>query len=374
MQKEILMRQHQNILARTLRRTLAILVGANGLMLALSGTAAANCSGTSATVPVRLPATITVPIDAKVGSRLIQWAEGPEPTNYFRCSGYHSIGMGAHSPGMIDSGVKLSIYGNGVDPMVPVWKTNVPGVGIAIIVKTFLGACRWGSYGGSKNTSEIQFTGSCGQSTNVDLGARIGATLVKIGDITPGVINPMTVAYLGPVGVPTPAHMYRPISSHRIRFVTAPVTIVAQTCQIMTPNMSVNLTPNGGVPSSAFTGPNTTSPPVPFSLRLNCSSNLARLAVTFTDIRNPNNRSNILPLSDESSASGLGVQILHENTPVNFGQDSRDPANPGRIALRQVTGSEKLINLPFTGRYIQTGETATPGSANANASFTFSYQ
>jgi len=73
----------------------------------------------------------------------------------------------------------------------------------------------------------------------------------------------------------------------------------------------------------------------------------------------------ILGLKPDSTASGVGVQVLQEDgTPMAIGQ---------RVRLNRVTNGTTLV--PLKARYVQTGEQSPEGgSADSAASFTVTYQ
>lgn len=159
-------------------------------------------------------------------------------------------------------------------------------------------------------------------------------------------------------------------------FLNSRITIAPQTCQVATPSIVV---PMGSLKSSTFTRVGSTSPSVPFTLRLNCSGVAAKVLATFTDARNAGNTSDTLALTSASTAAGVGVQILRNtgggNTPIRFGPDSAEAGNTNQIVLFTATGADiGPTDVALTARYIQTAATVTPGSANGIATFTMSYQ
>jgi hypothetical protein len=56
-------------------------------------------------------------------------------------------------------------------------------------------------------------------------------------------------------------------------------------------------------------------------LDLNCTAGL-KVGVTLTDATNPSNTSTTLNLSPDSTATGVGLQILKGSTPIAYGADS----------------------------------------------------
>jgi type 1 fimbria pilin len=110
----------------------------------------------------------------------------------------------------------------------------------------------------------------------------------------------------------------------------------------------------------------------PFNLALNCDPGV-NVAVTLTDATTPSNRSSTLTLTADSSASGVGYQISYANVPVLFGADSAAVGNANQISVSSSPTAGGVFTVPLTASYIRTG-TVVPGSANARATFTMSYQ
>jgi type 1 fimbria pilin len=111
--------------------------------------------------------------------------------------------------------------------------------------------------------------------------------------------------------------------------------------------------------------------PQAFSLALTCTAG-ATVLITLTDNANPANRSTALQLTSDSTAQGVGVQILNNSgTPVAFGPDSATPGNLNQWKAGTSPNGQLLV--PLTARYVRTG-TVSPGTVRALATFTLSYQ
>lgn len=105
---------------------------------------------------------------------------------------------------------------------------------------------------------------------------------------------------------------------------------------------------------------------------LNCDPGV-KVYTTLTDVSTPLNTTTTLSLSPDSTAQGIGYQILYNATPVNFGVDSSVPGNPGQFVLMPVPTTGGVLSVPLTARYIRTGKIGS-GSVNGKATFTMSYQ
>jgi type 1 fimbria pilin len=64
------------------------------------------------------------------------------------------------------------------------------------------------------------------------------------------------------------------------------------------------------------------------------------------------------------SASGVGVQLLYNSAPVPLGT---------RMTIA-TTSADGAYDIPLKARYIQTAAQIVPGKADANATFTMTYQ
>ncbi|AMS17603.1 fimbrial protein [Pseudomonas chlororaphis] len=146
-------------------------------------------------------------------------------------------------------------------------------------------------------------------------------------------------------------------------------------CSLLTPNISVSL---GKVSISSMTGPGVTTSSSPLEIRLKCSGgnegSTTRMFLTLTDAVSPGNRSsNLSLLPGPATASGVSVQILRgDGTPVSYGPDSAETGNPNQWQVGEF--GNVMVIIPFKARYIQTATSVRPGSANAAATFTMSYQ
>ncbi|AMM14450.1 hypothetical protein AX768_10405 [Burkholderia sp. PAMC 28687] len=147
-----------------------------------------------------------------------------------------------------------------------------------------------------------------------------------------------------------------------------PFEVGVQTCTVTTPSINVDMprAHTRDLPTVNSTYGDTT-----FNMGLNCAAGI-KVAMTITDASQPNNTSTTLSLGHDSTASGVGYQIVNGGVPIAFGQDSAvtGTANQFVIVPLSVSGA---YSIPLVGRYVRTG-TMVPGSAKAYATFTMSYQ
>jgi len=100
----------------------------------------------------------------------------------------------------------------------------------------------------------------------------------------------------------------------------------------------------------------------------------AEAHVTLTDATNTGNRSNVLTLSPDSQAKGVGIEVLKGDTVLAYGPDSNATGNLNQWHAGTISTGMSTFSIPLTARYVQTDPVVTPGSANGRATFTMSYQ
>lgn len=146
------------------------------------------------------------------------------------------------------------------------------------------------------------------------------------------------------------------------------VTINNKTCSVLSSSLAVNL-PAANVNNFPVLG--STSSPTPFTIPINCATS-TNVYMTFTDLSNPAQTSSVLSASPSSTSSGLGLQLQRNgNQTIYFGPDSN---LPGTVNQFLALGNAINVNsLSFTASYIRTGA-VSPGTLNAAATFTMSYQ
>ncbi|AOJ18065.1 fimbrial protein [Burkholderia cenocepacia] len=147
------------------------------------------------------------------------------------------------------------------------------------------------------------------------------------------------------------------------------------TCKVATPQVSV---PMGSVSLAMFKGVGATTFTRPFDISLTCSGGSngtsTKAFVTLSDVTAPGNTSTTLSLTKDSTATGVGIQVLKDNVLLGFGPDSAAVGNMNQWYAGTVAQGQAQLRIPLSARYVQIAEKVTPGSANARATFTMSYQ
>ena len=148
------------------------------------------------------------------------------------------------------------------------------------------------------------------------------------------------------------------------------------TCTITTPSITVPLL---NPSTTTFRGVGSTFGIRPFQIGLTCTGGSTGTStntyITFTDMNQPGNTSTTLSLEKASgTASGLGLQILNNGTPIGYGPDSSATGNTNQWKVANIAQGVSSYVIPLSVRYIQTGSTVTPGTVTGRATFTMSYQ
>jgi type 1 fimbria pilin len=230
------------------------------------------------------------------------------------------------------------------------YATNIDGIGVRFYDGTPTGR---GAYFGPGNSGS--FAGQWGFGNNV-----FGAEIVRT---KPTGVGPssgtLTVAASGTFSLDG-------LLVATIQISTTEVSV--QTCTVTTPSINVEM-PRAR--ASDLPAINSTSGDTNFNMGLTCAAGV-KVAMTITDASDPGNTSTTLSLGHDSTASGIGYQIVNNSVAVAFGPDSASAgtANQFVIVPQSVSGT---YSVPLSGRYIRTGK-IQPGSANAYATFTMSYQ
>ena len=146
-------------------------------------------------------------------------------------------------------------------------------------------------------------------------------------------------------------------------------------CKVATPLIAV---PLGKVSTSAFSVIGETSSPRSFSITLSCSGGAEGISVfpfvTLTDVVHPENATDILSLSTQSTASGVGIQVLHDQDILKFGPDSSSPQNINRWSAGEIKQGMGVYQIPLRARYVRTAAPLRPGKADGQITFTMSWR
>ncbi|QIX98036.1 fimbrial protein [Cedecea sp. FDAARGOS_727] len=136
-------------------------------------------------------------------------------------------------------------------------------------------------------------------------------------------------------------------------------------CSVSNSNISVTM---GKAKNTDFGTPGSTSGDADFAIDLNCdASTHINLTLAPGNAGAADAAKGILNIDNSGAgktASGVGVQVMYNNAPL---------ALNSRIAVA-TTAADGTYAIPLKARYYQTQPAVTPGIANANATFTLTYQ
>ncbi|EBC7388299.1 adhesin [Salmonella enterica] len=109
------------------------------------------------------------------------------------------------------------------------------------------------------------------------------------------------------------------------------------------------------------------------NISLKCQTGVSVFA-TLTDATTPSNISNVLTLTPESTATGIGLRLYKNNdsSPLSFGPNSPIKGNLNQWKLS--AGTESMPSVVLRANYINTNGSPTAGTVNGVTTITFSYQ
>jgi type 1 fimbria pilin len=246
----------------------------------------------------------------------------------------------------------VTVNGTPVPGNPTIFKTNIEGLGIRFHAsKDWQGA-----------VTLAPFSETLGPISSLT-----GTYLLRAEEVVYGVLGSGTVTSLPSMNITFSGSCVPTIS--RNQFIRPGTRITLRSCNVTTPTVLVPMAP---IRLSDLPAVGSTAGTTSFGLDLNCSRSIA-VYVTLTDVSNPANRSTTLGLAAGSSASGIGLQILNDQTLIAYGPDSPLAGTPNQW----MTGGYSLAGatkIPLKVRYVRTGSSMSSGSVLSRATFTMSYQ
>ena len=232
----------------------------------------------------------------------------------------------------------------------PVYQSGVTGVGVGMVAQDRDG----GAYVGVGGQATLR----SGENPGIpSWGVRGRLFFFVTGNIQGGLLPGQTLASL---------NVYTANRVHDIQIGNTRIGPPRKpTCLVSTPSLAMRL---GEVSIRQFDGIGSVAGSTTQAISLECSGGTGAaldVSVTLTDQSNPSNRSDRLSLAAGSTASGVALQLLHNNQLLSYG----DPN--GWLAGSTDNG---VFQIPLTARYIQTERLIRPGTANGLATFTMSYR
>ena len=333
---------------------MGLLAGLGLIGLSSGAQATTTCTGTARTVTVPMPASVSVPRDAAVGSLLGGWVATVAEPNWWTCSSNVQEPIGAAFRTLVTGASGVTIVDNGAT--YPVYDTNLPGVGIAMGAKVYSNGCGWQPdwvpVTGSRQTGQL-----CNSTELRPNGGQLRAVLVKTGPIVSGVVGPTSVAQ---------AQSYANGAWDTAMIVTLFTTatqVTVLSCQ--TPDVLVTMPPSK---TADFGGVGSTTPSKTFAIGLNnCPAGLGMIKYQVDAVTAIVNSANsVVALDGTSTATGVGLQLLD-------GAGNVFPLGTPRTLTGYNAAAGGDYSIPLRARYYQTGPRVGAGSANTGMTFTMSY-
>lgn len=305
----------------------------------------ASCSissGSSASLVFNIPA-ITVPVDTPVGTVLYS-GQLTSPNVGVKCNATGNIYQGYKS-------ITSSDYVSG-NPLIGVYATNVPGVGIrATWVNSGSASFANGSYikPYGMGTSKVG-----NMSYNLVFNALV--ELVVTGPIKSGDLDVTSLQA---------EWNYDGALVATIMFVGSTINVTGTSCDLVEKNLVVNMRPIN--PDDFVFNSATGVTNDPFYIELvKCNAGIS-VDLTFSSAGSSGlvNNLTLANSSGANMAQGVGIQIIGvQKNIVEFNKV---------YTLTSETVEGQSIKLPFAARYVKTGD-VVPGLVNAIATFEVNYR
>ncbi|MHB7569440.1 fimbrial protein [Citrobacter braakii] len=243
--------------------------------------------------------------------------------------------------------ISVSMFRDAISGFPHIYNTGIPGVGIKVYYTAFT----------QDTFDNPPRTGTMGQGAiPVDgsgLGQGVTVELYKTGPITSKNID---------------SGLYFQKTYDNLEVVRGSIVagqVIQLACSLNSSTITVPLPDALG---SAFTGRGTTKGDTAFTINLNCDAG-TRINASLSGTQSAETSNNsILALSGAGTsgvASGIGIQLLYDNTPLKLNNN---------IVLKTSAGGQEFPPGAFTARYFQTKDNVTAGSANATATLNITYQ
>jgi type 1 fimbria pilin len=305
--------------------------------------------GSLANVTLSLPATISAPRNAAVGTILYDSGWTGSQSTKVACDGGEPVTVGYASP-------MTAVPGSS-----HIYTTGVPGIGIK--------AAYSNSLNGGYHPANIDAVDNYGawlldwprkSTLSATHAVYAPAGVYRVQYIVTGALQSGTFAMTIPN--PAAATQYGSLLTNQVSFTSTTATIQSLGCQILNSNIVVSLPT---VRLSELKGPGTATGPTDFQIPLLCDSGV-KVAYEFDGTAGSSDAGVLANNNSSGYAAGVGVQLLQANTPVVL--------NTLSGTYITTTSASQPVNIPFTARYFQIGAQPTPGSVRATATFQMNYQ
>lgn len=248
----------------------------------------------------------------------------------------------------------------------PVFDSGIAGIGFIYAIKD-TNATNWVAPAAGEKLQAYPATGTATDG-RTNIGYQVKFQFVKTAEhLVSGTYTvPLTyIAQASAVG--------SDVASASIYLNPVTITVMAASCTVNSgDNHTIDL---GSISAAELPSVGSISTKKSFSVLLQCDEGVT-VSGTLTDQTNSTNTSDIVSLTSDSTASGVGVQFFYNgsSSPVSLGPDSSAKDNTNQFTINSaLTSANEAVSVPFSVGYIRTGDMSA-GTANAIASLTFSYQ
>ena len=335
------------------------------LLMLASFWAQAGCNSTSwagSAVAIAVPGSIQgrSPQDGPLNTPLSGWFSVSSNSIVYCAQGGNLIGVFTtlqQSPGSTSTAGTYNENGRSYT----IYNTSIPGIGFVVLSSVVAGGTGFGGTAMTGTSAQPIASGTVFLNTTITITTQV--RLIKTARLT------ATSYTLGKTTFANYAVSTNWASGGGSVYMNGSTLSLQNTsCTVNTQSISVSLPT---INTAQLPALSSTTGSTPFSIVLNCPSS-QNIYMTLTDNSNPLRTSSIIGLEpSNSTASGIGIQILRNGSPVLLGPDSSNAGNTNQflIGLNQL-GS---ITIPLSAQYIRTG-TVQSGKVKAVATFTMSYQ
>lgn len=307
------------------------------LMLAPTLANAYTCNSTTGQINISLGTSVTIPPNLAIGDMIAEYIGSP--STIVTCSS--TAGITSDLFYMTGIGVYAMTGNDGAY----VIKSDIDGVGYAFGgTASGCGTTEWITNG---TWTSVLCKGSSALSSNFVFTPKI--RLYKTG-------NPATTSGIPQHMVGYATRVINGNTNFQGPFIyTAASSIIVPACSVNTTAINVEM---GTVVKNKFNGVGTTAGTQNFNISLNCG---AASALSILMSGNVENASTGLLKLTNSTASGVAIQLLYNDSPVKF-----------NTLFSLGNSSSGTMTIPLQARYYQTG-TITSGTANSSVTFIMIY-
>jgi len=306
------------------------------------------------------PLTYSGPANSIVPGKVIgtSWSATADVREVFWCGLVFLCSKGTMEPGSgtVSTGMSVAVDGKNYT----IFETGIPGIGYIIGLKDFNGSAYMPLQNGVTQTYPADGTNGFAQ----NLGWSGKVTFIKTGQplvsgvyVTPTINAALLTAYNNET------------KTARVIINPTTITVTATGCVVITKSANINL---GAVDIRQLPTVGSMAAAGAFNVTLDCDAGIS-LSAVLSDQSYPSNNSDAVSLTSDSTAGTLGVAFYYNGTgPLHLGQDNSAAGTVNQFYIT-TTAAAQTVSLPFQVRYVRKG-TIVPGTANALASLTFSYQ